>query len=161
MVRVGGEIACCHCREQGRLENTLAQAELMSTEPGLQTVRRLMSDLMDFDDGFTVGETSRSGPGSSVARVTRARWSAADYLRRGIGLIPQRQTARSRRPVGRPRIDDEMLPELKGLGRTVRPRIGSCGRSGRDPPRSQNHPQTVVPAPRTSGRTREYSRDNR
>jgi 2-polyprenyl-6-methoxyphenol hydroxylase-like FAD-dependent oxidoreductase len=32
------------------LDNTRAQAELMSTEPGAQAVRRLLSELMEFDD---------------------------------------------------------------------------------------------------------------
>jgi 2-polyprenyl-6-methoxyphenol hydroxylase-like FAD-dependent oxidoreductase len=32
------------------LDNTRAQAELMSTEPGAQAVRRLLSELMDFED---------------------------------------------------------------------------------------------------------------
>ncbi|MFC8849895.1 MULTISPECIES: rifampin monooxygenase [unclassified Micromonospora] len=32
------------------LDNTRAQMELMSTEPGAQAVRRLLSDLMDFED---------------------------------------------------------------------------------------------------------------
>ncbi|WP_327297036.1 MULTISPECIES: rifampin monooxygenase [unclassified Streptomyces] len=32
------------------LDNTRAQMELMSTEPGAQAVRRLVSELMDFDD---------------------------------------------------------------------------------------------------------------
>ncbi|MES4907328.1 MULTISPECIES: rifampin monooxygenase [unclassified Streptomyces] len=32
------------------LDNTRAQAELMSTEPGPQAVRRLLSELMDFED---------------------------------------------------------------------------------------------------------------
>ncbi|NMO01504.1 NAD-binding protein [Gordonia sp. TBRC 11910] len=32
------------------LDNTRAQAELMSTEPGPQALRRLISDLMDFDE---------------------------------------------------------------------------------------------------------------
>jgi 2-polyprenyl-6-methoxyphenol hydroxylase-like FAD-dependent oxidoreductase len=32
------------------LDNTRAQAELMSTEPGPQSVRRLVSELMDFED---------------------------------------------------------------------------------------------------------------
>ena len=32
------------------LDNTRAQMELMSTEPGAQAVRRLMSELMDFDE---------------------------------------------------------------------------------------------------------------
>ena len=32
------------------LENTRAQMELLSTEPGVQAVRRLVSELMDFDD---------------------------------------------------------------------------------------------------------------
>ena len=34
----------------GVLNNTRAQMELMSTEPGPQAVRRLLSDLMDFED---------------------------------------------------------------------------------------------------------------
>ena len=32
------------------LENTRAQMELLSTEPGVQAVRRLVSELMDFDE---------------------------------------------------------------------------------------------------------------
>ncbi|BCB76432.1 hypothetical protein Pflav_028420 [Phytohabitans flavus] len=32
------------------LDNTRAQAELISTEPGAQAVRRLLSELMDFED---------------------------------------------------------------------------------------------------------------
>jgi hypothetical protein len=32
------------------LDNTRAQAELMSTEPGAQAVRRLLAELMDFEE---------------------------------------------------------------------------------------------------------------
>jgi len=34
----------------GVLDNTRAQMELLSTEPGLQAVRRLVSELMDFEE---------------------------------------------------------------------------------------------------------------
>ncbi|EMY35990.1 FAD-dependent monooxygenase [Arthrobacter crystallopoietes BAB-32] len=45
------------------LDNTRAQAELMSTEPGPQAVRRLLSELMDFDDvnRYLTGKISAIG----------------------------------------------------------------------------------------------------
>ena len=45
------------------LDNTRAQGELMSLEPGPQAVRRLLSDLMDFEDAnrFLIEKITATG----------------------------------------------------------------------------------------------------
>lgn len=88
------------------LDNTRAQTELLSTEPGAQAVRRLLTELMDFEEVnrhliekiTAVGVRYDFGPGSDLLGrrlrdldVTRGRLYS--LLHRGRGLLLDR-TAR-------------------------------------------------------------------
>ncbi|MEU4541181.1 rifampin monooxygenase [Streptosporangium sp. NPDC023825] len=82
------------------LDNTRAQAELMSTEPGPQAVRRLLAELMDFEDvnrhliekivaigvRYDVGE-GHDLLGRRMRDVTLKRGRLYELMRGGRGLL--------------------------------------------------------------------------
>jgi len=85
------------------LDNTRAQTELMSTEPGAQAVRRLLTELMDFDvvNRYLIEKIAASsirydfgeGPdllGRRMRDVDLGRGHLYDRLHRGRGLVLDR-----------------------------------------------------------------------
>jgi 2-polyprenyl-6-methoxyphenol hydroxylase-like FAD-dependent oxidoreductase len=85
------------------LENTRAQTELMSTEPGPRAVRRLLTELMDFDEvnrhllekitGIGIRYDFGAGPdllGRRLPDVEVRRGRLYDLLHRGRGLLLDR-----------------------------------------------------------------------
>lgn len=83
------------------LSNTRAQMELMSTEPGAVAVRRLVSELMDYDDvnrhlitkitaigvRYDVGEEGHPLLGKRLRDVTLKRGRLYELTRTGRGLL--------------------------------------------------------------------------
>jgi hypothetical protein len=54
------------------LDNTRAQAELTSLEPDAQAVRRLVSELMDFEEvnRYLIEKITATGSATTTARAT-------------------------------------------------------------------------------------------
>nr|WP_222853671.1 FAD-dependent monooxygenase [Fodinicola acaciae] len=85
------------------LDNTRAQAELMSTEPGARAVRRLLTALMDFDEvnryliekvtAIGVRYDFGAGPdllGRRIPDIETKKGRLYDQLRRGRGMVVDR-----------------------------------------------------------------------